>query len=171
MPPKKILKFKSKESLCHSFLEPILLLTHCQWLKVSYQISFNLPLNILDDFIHFSMIYLLHIAEAFQHMLCTQNKHQDAKVSVQIMSEKKQIFPNIYISYILWGEIFVPSIWVRNWHTFSFSPLFLLIPPIPPSFLLLSTTAPSTLPTPQWKWSQNIPPEMKEMRKACGNPD
>ncbi len=40
---------------------------------------------------------------------------------------KKQIFPNIYISYILWGEIFVKPVWVRNWHTFSFSPPFLHI--------------------------------------------
>jgi hypothetical protein len=40
-----------------------------------------------------------------------------------------------------------------------------------PSFLLQSTATPSTLHTPQWKWSQNIPPEMKEMRNTCENPD
>jgi hypothetical protein len=83
---------------------------------------------------------------------------------------KANIFQHIhFIHPVRWHICHI--CWVRNWHTFSFSPLFLHIPPIPPSFLLLSTTTPSTLPTPQWKWSQIIPPEMKEMRKTCENPD
>ncbi len=89
--PHKISKIK--HSLCHSFLELILLLTHCKWLTVSCQISPNLPLGILDDLIHSSMTYLLHTAEAFQHILCTQNKQHDAKGSVKMMSEKTKYFP------------------------------------------------------------------------------
>jgi hypothetical protein len=57
------------------------------------QISLNLPLNILDDFIHSSMTYLLHIAKAFQHILCTHNIQHNAKVSVKMMSEKSKYFP------------------------------------------------------------------------------
>ncbi len=85
--------FKIKHSLRHSFFELILLLTHCQWLNVFCQISLNLPLNILADFIHFSMIYPLHTAEAFQCIPCTPNKQKDAKVSVKMMSEKSKYFP------------------------------------------------------------------------------
>ncbi len=98
IPPKKNLKIK--HSLCRSFIEFILLLTHCQWFTVSYQFSLNLSLNIpddflhiFDDFIHFSMTYPLQIAEVFQHMLYTNNEQHNAKVSVKIMSEKPNIFP------------------------------------------------------------------------------
>ncbi len=84
--------------------------------------------------------------------------------------KKANIFQHIhFIHPVRWDICHI--CWVRNWHNFSFSPLFLHIHPIPLLFLLLSTTAPSTLPNPQWKWSQNIPPEMKDMRKTCENPD
>ncbi len=89
--PQKYLKIKY--SLCHYFLELILFLTHCQWLSASYNISLNLPLNILDDFIHFSMTHLLHTAEAFQQIHWTHFEQQDAKVSVKMMSEKTKYFP------------------------------------------------------------------------------
>ncbi len=92
MPPEKNFNKSNVLFVILSFFEFILLLTHSQWLTVSNQISLNIPLNILDGFIHFSMIYLLHIAEAFQHILCTHNEQQDAKVSVKIMSEKSKYF-------------------------------------------------------------------------------
>ncbi len=79
-----------------SFLELIPFLTYCHWLNVSYQISLNHPLDILDDFIHFSMTYLLHIAEAFQHILCTHNEQQNAKVSVKKWFQNKA---NIFQSF------------------------------------------------------------------------
>jgi hypothetical protein len=62
--------------------------THCLKSYLSH-----LPLNILDDFIHFLMIYPLHTAEAFQHILCTHEEQQDAKVSVKIMSGKTKYLP------------------------------------------------------------------------------
>jgi hypothetical protein len=84
---------KNKHSLCHSFFKLILLLTRCQWLTVSSPISLNLPLNILDEIIHFSMTYLLHVAKASQHIQCTHNEQHDAKVSVKMISEKSKYFP------------------------------------------------------------------------------
>ncbi len=124
MPPRKKY-WKLKQSPCHSFLELILLLTHCQWLTVSYQISLNLPLNILDDFVHLSMIYLLHIAKAFQHMQCTPNKQQDAKVSAKIMSEKSKYIPK-YTFHTSCEVRYLPHLLGEKWTHFllfsSFSP-------------------------------------------------
>ncbi len=115
-------KIKKNQTISLSFFPWTRSLTHIVSDSLSHIKSLNLSLNILDDFIHFLMIYLLHIAEAFQHILCTHNKQRDAKVSVKIMSEKKQIFPNIYISYILWGEIFPTYV---GWEIDTLSPFLL----------------------------------------------
>ncbi len=105
-------------SLCHCYSH----IVSDSLSRIISILSQCLSLNILDDFIHSSMTYPLHFAEASQHILFVHNKPHDAKVSVKMISEKRKYFPNKFISYILWGEIFVKSDCVRNRHTFSFSP-------------------------------------------------
>ncbi len=82
-PKESISKIKGNSEIHHSlcpfpathFLIPMFSVTHCL-ISISLSIFF-------DGFIHSSMTYPLHVAEAFQHILCAPKKQQDAKVSVK----------------------------------------------------------------------------------------
>ncbi len=138
MPNKENIQ-KSNTHFPNHFLIPVLSLTlsHIKSLSISLNLS-------LHNFIHSSMTYLLHGAEVFQRILCIRNKQSNTKVSVKMILEKWNIFPqNHFIHSVRWeichihlGEKFTRSL------IFSF---LLHITPIPPSFLLLSTTTSSII--------------------------
>jgi hypothetical protein len=102
----------------------------------------SLPLDILDDFIHLSMTYLLHIAEEFQHILCAHNEQPKVKVSVQIISEKNKYFPT-YTFHTSCEVRYLSNLLGEKWTHFlpisTFSPH------------MRTTATPSTLQTPQGK--------------------
>ena len=80
--------------------------------------TLKLLCNKFEDFIHFSMTYLLHTSEAFQHFLFYHWEQHDAKVSVKMISESH--VSNIS-SYILWDEIFATIHCSEKFiHTISF---------------------------------------------------
>jgi hypothetical protein len=141
MPNKEKIQ-KSNTHFPNHFLIPILSLTH--YLISNLFQSLSISLNILRNFIHSSMTYLLHGAEAFQHILCIRNKQNNAKVSVKMILEKWNIFPqNHFIHSVRW-EICHIHLGEKFTHFLIFS--FLLhITPIPPSFLLLSTSSSSII--------------------------
>jgi hypothetical protein len=71
------------------------------------------------------MTYLLHIAEAFQHILFFPNEPQDAKVSAKKMSEKSKYFPT-YTFHTFCEVRYLPHLLGEKWTPFlifsSFSP-------------------------------------------------
>ena len=142
-----------------SHLSHCLTLTSCQLLTVSYQISLSISLSIF--------LMISYIFQCFVRSIFKQNS--DTFFVPPISSTMQRCLSKWFQKTIIFTtKSFHTSCEVRHlshpfgWviHTaFSFPPLFLHITPINPSFLLISTTTPSTLPSPQDKWTQSTPPE------------
>jgi hypothetical protein len=88
---------KIKQSLCHSFLELILLLTYYQWLTVLYQISLNVSLSQYSWWFRtfFNDLSAPYCKTFSTHSFWPQWAAQ-CKGVCQNNVRKKQIFPNIY---------------------------------------------------------------------------
>ena len=77
--------------------------------------TLKLLCNKFEDFIHFSMTYLLHTSEAFQHILFYPSRQFNAKVSVKMISESHVSHKSLHTSCEM--RYLPQSIAVRNSHT------------------------------------------------------
>ncbi len=135
-------------------------------LSGSWSLSYSLSLNTPQNFIHSSMIYLPHIAEAFQHILWTQNKLHDAKVSVNMISEKTKYIPKSFhtsyeVRYLpnLLGEKFTNFLLFSSLSLHHSHPFCSSQPQLPPLFKKNRKVIRKHTP---WK---------KEMKKTFKNED
>ncbi len=119
MPPQFL---KIKHFLCHSFFEFILLLTHCRWLTVSFPILSQPPSQYSWWFHTFFNDLSAPYCRSFSTHFMYPFWAAQCKGVCQNNVRKKQIFPNKFISNILWGEIFVTSV---GWEIDTLSPFLL----------------------------------------------